>query len=59
MSSSQDTLIGAYTPHEGPWVRAISRKLSLRKVKTWILHMEDNIISDLVKEPANGNSRFT
>jgi hypothetical protein len=46
MSSSQDTLIGAYTPHESPRVRAISRKLSLRKVETWILHMEDNIISE-------------
>jgi len=37
-----DVSVGAYSSHEGPWVRAGSTELSLRKVEPRVLHMVDS-----------------
>jgi len=38
---SKEPSLRAYPSHEGPWVRAGSTELSLRKVEPGVLHMVD------------------
>jgi hypothetical protein len=42
MLFSHEASLGAYSSHEGPWVRASSTELSLRKVEPGVLCMVDS-----------------